>query len=395
MRTFAAFGALAMLAAGPSWAAPSLLEIQGSALEHALARHSIPAMAAVVIRDGRAETEVVRGTRSPKPSDDIRVGELWAIGSDTKAMTATLIGRLVDAGKLKWSARLADLLPDLAADMQPAYRGATLADLLSHFAGLPEAQSQTLTDEAYVQSIFSDRRPLPEQRIDYIRKCLSDPPIAPPRAKHSYSNTGFIIAAVIAERVGRKPFEQMMEAQVFQPLGMRSATFALPAAGDLTGHTRGRAAAPQDANPSIFNGAGQLRVTMGDWAKFAIDQLQGANGKGRLLKPKTYQRIQTAYGAKGEQSETNPHFGFGWYIQQTVRGRAGPALTHTGSDGVWIADIVLFPERGSGLLIATNAAYDMNAHTALSEASKEILSALAPPAPAAAPSAPAVAPAPH
>ena len=384
MRLIDLVGAGALMIAAPIWAAPSLQDIQGAALEHALAKYNTPAMASVVIREGEAQPEVVRGVRLSGHPETVRVGERWLLGSNTKAMTATLIGMLVDDGKLKWTARLQDMLPDLATEMRPEYRDATLADLLSHYAGLPEAQSRTLTDDVYVQSIFDDRRPMPEQRLDYIRKCLADAPIAPPRTRHSYSNTGYIIAAMVAERVGGKPYESLMDERVFKPLKMTSATFSPPAAGELTGHAKGRRARPEDANPSIFNGAGQVRMTMDDWARFAIDQLDGAKGKGKLLKPETYRLMQTAYGATGEPTQSNPHFGFGWFVQRTVNGREGPALTHSGSDGVWIADIVLFPGSRNGLLIATNAAYDMGAQNAMNDARQEIIAAIAPLAPAAA-----------
>ena len=97
-----------------------------------------PGMAALVIRDGRAEPELVAGVRRLGTADPIRAGDRWHLGSDGKAMTATLIARLVEQGALKWDRPLDQMLPSLAGHMRPEYRDVTLPDLLSHHAGLPE-----------------------------------------------------------------------------------------------------------------------------------------------------------------------------------------------------------------------------------------------------------------
>lgn len=63
--------------------------------------------------------------------------DVWLIGSDGKPMTATLIAKLVDRGKLSWTTQLSEMLPMLAKDMRAEYRTVTLLELLSHRAGLP------------------------------------------------------------------------------------------------------------------------------------------------------------------------------------------------------------------------------------------------------------------
>lgn len=72
-------------------------------------------------------------------ADPVRRGDGWRLGSDGKAMTATMIARLVEQGVLSWDTRLDQMLPDLAASMHPEYRGVTLPDLLSHRSGLQSA----------------------------------------------------------------------------------------------------------------------------------------------------------------------------------------------------------------------------------------------------------------
>src|SRR5690242_20276376 len=107
-------------------------------LASALAGTTAPGIAAITIRDFRAEPERVAGVRVMQTDDRIAPGDRWHLGSDGKAMTATLIARLVESGVLSWERPLSQMLPELAEGMQAQYRDVTLPDLLSHRAGLPE-----------------------------------------------------------------------------------------------------------------------------------------------------------------------------------------------------------------------------------------------------------------
>jgi CubicO group peptidase (beta-lactamase class C family) len=140
------FAATAVRAAPP----PEL----SAALEHAMASAKVPAMGALVIHDGKASEPAVRGVRRIGQADPVRADDRWLLGSDGKAMTATLVARLVDQGKLSWTTPLETMLPALAAGMRPEYRNVTLVDLLQHRAGLPE----NLSDEAYFHGLYDDPR---------------------------------------------------------------------------------------------------------------------------------------------------------------------------------------------------------------------------------------------
>ena len=62
--------------------------------------------------------------------------DLWHLGSDTKAMTAVVIAKLVEQGKLTWDTTIEAVLPKPVANARPAFGGITLLQLLSHRAGL-------------------------------------------------------------------------------------------------------------------------------------------------------------------------------------------------------------------------------------------------------------------
>lgn len=100
-------------------------------------KFNIPAIAATIVTgDGIKFVGTVgvrkRGTEIPVGLDD-----LWHLGSDGKAMTATLIAKLVEQGKLRWNSALAEIFPELAPQMNSEFQKVTLPELLSHRAGLP------------------------------------------------------------------------------------------------------------------------------------------------------------------------------------------------------------------------------------------------------------------
>ncbi|HKC64858.1 MAG TPA: serine hydrolase domain-containing protein, partial [Pyrinomonadaceae bacterium] len=100
-------------------------------------KHNLPALAgAIVTSNGLIEIGAIgfrkAGTNVPVTTDD-----LWHLGSDTKAMTAVVIGWLVERGKLNWETTIAQVFPELASTLPQNFANITVLELLSHHAGLP------------------------------------------------------------------------------------------------------------------------------------------------------------------------------------------------------------------------------------------------------------------
>lgn len=357
---------LSLWLAAPVWAHAAELE---DVLAKAMAEQDVPAMGAAIIRDEALAVVTARGVLRAGAPAPVGPQDRWHLGSNGKAMTATLIARLVEKGALSWRTPLAEMAPDLAGHMHPEYRDVTLLDLLSHRAGLGDPDD---ADPIY-HTLHDDPRPLPQQRRDWAREWLAKPPAAPKRAAMHYSNTGYILAAHLAERATGKTYEQLMQDEVFGPLGMTSATVSFAGPDEPSGHLRGRPTRLTDSNPGVINPAGGWRMTLQDWARFGIDQLKGARGEGQLLTAESYEILQTP------QGETRA--ALGWGRRPDVLGRAGPVLTHSGSDGTWFALVMLFPAAGDGLLVAANAAEDMGGDRAALAAIRAAAALVSSPAP--------------
>jgi hypothetical protein len=121
----------------------------------------------------------------------------------------------------------------------------------------------------------------------------------------------------------------------------------------------------------MFAPAGNVYLNLQDWAAFCLDQMAGYHGHGRLLKSATYRMIETRL--PGAQT------GLSWGVEETALGRKGPMLMHAGSDGNWMALVLLFPDSESGVLAVANAGPDMGGEKATKAALKAVLPELAPP----------------
>ncbi|MDX1644557.1 MAG: serine hydrolase domain-containing protein, partial [Thermoanaerobaculia bacterium] len=113
------------------------LEGFGAAIEQALADFNAPGAALAVVAGGETVWAEGFGHRDLEAEKPMTPDTLFAIGSTTKAMTSTLLGMLVDEGKLAWDEPLREVLPtfELADPMISAR--VTPRDLVTHRTGLP------------------------------------------------------------------------------------------------------------------------------------------------------------------------------------------------------------------------------------------------------------------
>lgn len=317
-----------------------------------VARHEVPGLAAAVVHQGEVAALGVAGVRTRGKPDKIAPGDRFHIGSDTKAMTALLCGVLVDEGKLKWDQTLGETFPDLRDSMHAQYRTVTLEQLLTNRGGAPGDLEQ---DPLWGRLWRHRGTPTAARRL-LLAEVAAKPPAAPPGEKFIYSNAGFAMAGHMAEHVTRQPWEDLMREKVFRPLGMTTAGFGPPGARGRNDQPRGHDAAgnpvepgPGADNPAAIGPAGTVHCSIGDWAKFAAANLPSA--KTKLVKPETLKRLHTP--APGE-----PKYAMGWIVADGQPWAGGPALTHAGSNTMWLAVVWLAPEKDLAILVACNQQHD-------------------------------------
>lgn len=330
-------------------------------LEPIRQKHNVPAIcAAVVNSDGIIAVGAV-GVRRRGDTAPVTTSDLWHLGSDTKAMTAAVVARLVEQKKVRWTSTLAELFPDLADRIHPQLKGVTVLQLLSHHAGLTENLNWRS---------FASRGDIHRQRQAVLEQALTEKPKYTPGTQAHYSNLGYVVAGIAVERISGKSWEDQIQESLFKPLGMTTAGFGgvgTPGQLDQPWGHRADGSPVEGSGPDMDNAlvmapAGCVHAGITDWAKFIIDQLRGGMGKSALMTPDTYRTLHT------------PPFGddhaLGWLAVERDWG-GGMVLNHTGSNTMNYANTWIAPSRDFAVLVCINQGGD----TAFA-ASDEVVAAL-------------------
>lgn len=323
-------------------------------LEPIRAKHGIPGMAGAVIEGQRVGTYLggigATGKRRLGGTADVTIADKWHLGSCTKAMTATLIGRLVDQDKLSWNTTLAEAFPELAEGMHPAWKPVTLELLLGNRAGAPE----TLDADGLWGRLWQHKGTPTEARRTLAEGVLKNPPVSTPGSKYAYSNAGFAIAGHVAETVMKKPWERLMREELFEPLQMITAGFGAPSKQDAPhGHrVMGSRVVPVDPgpgadNPPAIGPAGTVHASVADWGRFMALHLRGER-KGSTTLPVTRKTLRAMHEPLAGQE-----YGFGWIVTSRPWGN-GKVLTHAGSNTMWYCVVWVAPKRDFAVLVTCN-----------------------------------------
>ncbi len=340
-------------------------------LEAQREKHGLVGLGGLVLKDGEVREVAAVGLRRKGHPIAVTTEDLWHLGSVTKAMTATMIARLVERGVLDWTTPLSDLLPAQTESIHSGYHSVTLEDLLTHRAGLPANFS-----------FFSNfERPpvdgeLPSRRLQAVMRILTEAPVHPPRSAHLYSNVGYTLAGVVAEQATGASWEELMRREVFTPLGITSAGFGAPGrAGGIEqpwGHQtvlglmkRATAPGPNADNNAILGPAGTLHMSLQDWARFVQAHLAGPRGESALLQPETFRRLHRPL---------LEDYAYGWVAGDPGElGARGPLLWHNGSNTMWYALMLILPEHRMAILFASNDGDLKAAEAAMQESAQALV----------------------
>ncbi|CAL1690956.1 hypothetical protein MMB232_01090 [Brevundimonas subvibrioides] len=334
-----AAGALVVLPAGIARAGVASWD---AALDQAFAAGGAPGLGGMIVGPQGAIWTGARGVRRAGVADAVTANDQWHLGSNTKAMTAALYGRLVDQGQARWDASLSSLLPDVAID--PAWRDVPLTAVMGHVAGLSD---QTAMGTAWLMTARGDARSLSDQRRALAEAFLAVPPAGTP-GTFAYANGNYVLVGAVIERITGRPWEQVMQTDLFQPLGIESGGFGAPTGAQPWGHSRGRAvdpAGPVSDNPLAMGPAGTVHMTLADYGRFLSVFLNGgddwlsADSRTRLTRP---------------MGNGQPPYAGGWIVAEGQPWAGGPALTHDGSNTMWHVSTWVAPGTQRAFVAVSN-----------------------------------------
>ena len=301
----------------------------------ALAKTGVPSASLAVVKDGQIAYLHAYGNARLEPETPAKPEMRYSIGSVSKQFTAAAILLLQEQGKLSLDDKVSKFIPDLTRANE-----VTIRQLLSHTSGY-----QDFWPQDYVM-------PMMLQPVD-ARKILDTwgrkPLDFDPGTKWQYSNTNYVIAGLIVEKVSGEPLLQFLQQEIFIPLKMKSVADTDKAKlgdTDPTGYMRYALGPPRPApkeGAGWLFAAGELAMPAEDLAKWDISIINQA-----LLKPASYRDFETEVLLK---NGLGTRYGLGVDVSSQLGHRL---LSHDGEVSGFTSDNLVFPDERVAVVVLTN-----------------------------------------
>jgi len=191
------------------------LEKMTRELETQRQEHHIPGMAMAIVQGDELIYSHGFGSADLENDTPVTPETLFAIGSTTKAFTASLIGMLVDEGKMSWDDPVTNFLPyfQLDIDTDDPDAAVTIRDLLAHRTGFTRMGILWASGKV--------------GREELLRTATQAKPWSPFRQKFYYNNVTFLAAGMAAGVAAESSWDDLLAERIFRPLGMESSSSSL------------------------------------------------------------------------------------------------------------------------------------------------------------------------
>jgi CubicO group peptidase (beta-lactamase class C family) len=321
-------------------------------LENIQRQTGAPALAAAVLQNGALLEAAAVGERALGAGVKVQPDDAFHIGSLSKSVTATMLAKLVEDGVLRFDSTLEQLFA--SANIHPSLRRVTLEQLLSHTAGF----AANLPDERLYDWALEPST----ARTLYLEQALASAPEYTPGRVVGYSNTGYVLAALAAEKATGQSWEALVRRFVLEPLEMKSCAFGTRFANLSAPHgheetLRGlRSVSPEqpNGNSAVLYGADGLRCSVVDFAKYTLAHLNGERGVDGIVSSQSFVFLHRARQNAGQDIRT----ALGWFVFPNG------ALWHNGSNTLNYSEVIINARSNVAMVVLTNAPTEFGAKVA-------------------------------
>ncbi len=300
-----------------------------------LARSGAPSASIAVVQNGAIAYTHAYGNARIDPPLAAAADMRYSVGSISKQFTAAAVLMLAEDGKLSLDDHVSRWLPELTRASE-----ITIRQLLSMTSGY-----QDFWPQDYVMPMM-----LKDVTPDAILQGWARKPLDfEPGTKWQYSNTNYVIAGLVVEKVAGKPLYEYLRERVFGRLKMTSVyntDEAALGAGDPMRYMRYAIAPPRPA-PKEGRGwmfaAGELAMTARDLALWDISMIDQT-----VLRPASYRQMETeTLLASGAPT------GYGLGVNVAMSG-GRRLISHSGEVSGFTAQNSVYPDDRAAIVVLTN-----------------------------------------
>ena len=327
-----------------------------SLVADAMVKFDVAGVAIAVVKDGKVIYKKGFGVKSIETKQPIDIYTNFAIGSNSKAFTATALSILAEEGKLSWNDKVKKYIPEFRMYNDYVTENFTIQDLLTHRSGLglgagdlmifPNGSDFTIKDIVSGFQFFE-----PESAF---------------RTQFDYDNQLYIVAGEVIARISSMSYEEFVQKRIMVPLQMENSFASMKAMKDQNNiasphtTTTGKIRTIAQFGDLVNNAAGGLFSNAEDMSEWMLLQLnKGKYGKdlqNQLFSEESQLEMWKIHTV--EDLDPNPrynsHFrgyGLGWELTDL---KGNLSVSHTGGLPGMLSIVTMIPDLNLGIVILTN-----------------------------------------
>lgn len=311
-------------------------------LAERLQQYGVPGISVAVIHKGKLDWARGWGVRDAVSCAPVTADTDFQAASISKLVTATLALRLVEQGQIGLDQDINKALRSwqLPRDAALAPNGVSLRQLLSHTAGLGVHGFAGYLPDAPLPTPTQILDGTPPSNSAAVRSVL------PAGAQFQYSGGGYVLTQLALSDVSGMPFAELVQRELFQPLGMTRSAYAQPPSAEIRadmafGHANGT---PIPGNYHVYPelAPAGLWTTAGDLARLLMDiQASAAGETAHRLSPRMTRQMLTP--VKGN-----------WGLGAALYTTGAPRFGHDGLNEGFQSFMVAYAGKGEGIVVLTN-----------------------------------------
>ncbi len=332
-------------------------------VQHAMENFTVAGVAVAVVKDGKIIHQKGYGLQAFNGKAKVNEHTNFGIASNSKAFTTTALTILVEEGKLSWTDKVVDYIPEFKMYNDYVTQNFNIQDLLTHRSGMglgigdlmffPDGSDFSIDDILTSFQYFK-----PESAF---------------RTKFDYDNLLYLVAGEVIKRISGMPWEEFVKTRIFEPLNMDNSYTSLTyikdksnvASPHLNAGKKLSLVAPEQWDPAKINGAaGGIYANVNDLANWMLLHLNkgkyGPNLEKQLFTEASQRemwKIHTVQNAN-RNPRYNSHFkgyGLGWSLEDM---RGNMVVSHTGGLIGMLSKTILVPDINLGVVVLTNTYLD-------------------------------------
>jgi len=313
---------------------------------------NVPGAALAVVADGKLQLLKIDGIRKEGTSDPVTADTIFRLASVSKTFASAAAGVLVGNKRLDWDTPVSSRLSDVKFKDPEYGKKITVRNLLSQTTGLvPHAYTNLLEENIPYKVIVGRLR-----EVDFI---------CPPGKCYSYQNVVFSLTGDIIQSVTGEPYEEFVRESLFQPLGMRTASFGLQWFNSSNNHAtphvwRKMRWQPVEVNGNYYNVAPAAGINasisdMGQWLLAQLGQRPDVLPVTILdeMQTRTIRTTPSQAHFRNNKGLGEVSYGLGWRIFDY--GNQKNYIHHGGWVSGMVSEMVFNRELQMGMVFLTNA----------------------------------------